>query len=273
MHNMVHHVPLPWTRLPFTFDTEALQRDVAAFSADAWKPHFNQNDYEGQWSSIALRSRSGRSDDILPHGSAGDYQDTPLLATSPALKAAIDQFQIPLKSVRLLRLHAGSRVREHSDHDIGLADGELRIHIPIQTSDAVEFIVANRRLRLREGESWYIDFSQPHRIHNAGTDHRIHLVIDGTVNPWAVEMLQRSVREIRTESEEPAGMAQLRSFCNLVWNTPSLQASLMKPGYADAFLDEVVLSGSQHSFLFERSDAQAWLDNNRRDWMMRCASL
>lgn len=273
MHNMVHHVPLPWTRLPFTFDAALLQREVTAFTEDAWQPHFNQNDYEGQWSSIALRSRSGRSDDILPNGSAEEYQDTPLLAASPALKAALDQFHIPMKSVRLLRLHAGSRVREHSDHDIGLADGELRIHIPVRTSDAVEFIVANRRLRLREGESWYIDFSQSHRIHNAGTEHRIHLVIDGVTNPWAIEMLQRSVREIRTESEEPAGTTYVRAFCNVVWEMPSLQALLMKPNHRDTFLDEVVASGNQHGFPFERSDAEAWLNSNRHDWLMRNASL
>ncbi len=90
-----------------------------------------------------------------------------------ASAAAVNAFEFPKEAVRLLRLHAGARIKEHRDHDLGLADGELRIHVPIATNDDVEFIVANRRLILQEGESWYIDFSQPHRINNPGASDRV----------------------------------------------------------------------------------------------------
>jgi hypothetical protein len=260
-------VPLPWTKLPFFFDPAGLRADVAAIPADAWVPHFNQHDYEGQWSSAALRSKNGRSDAIV--GAAEDFCDTPLTAQCPHLRAAVEAFKFPKKSVRLLRLHAGSRVREHRDSDLGLADGELRIHVPVATSEDVEFVVANRRLMLREGDAWYIDFSQPHRIHNRSASDRIHLVIDGTVNDWATALLNRATREIVTESFEPAGIASLRRFSEIVFDNPQLQSQLLAITDRRQFLDAVAAAGCAHGCAFEPAEAESIFDQRRREWMQR----
>ncbi len=184
---------LRWTRLPLRFDPTALQADVAAIPEEAWQAHFNQQDYEGEWSVLALRSRSGATSDIVALGMAEDFCDTPLLASLPALRAVLDSFRFPLKSVRLMRLHAGSRIHEHRDRDLTLDDGEMRLHVPVFTSDAVEFFVSGERLFLREGECWYIDFSLPHRIVNSGTEHRVHLVIDAVATEAAIDLLRQSV--------------------------------------------------------------------------------
>ncbi len=182
-------------RLPFRFDMARLKAEVAAIPENLWQPHFNQADFEGEWSSVALRSRSGAATDIVPLGAAQDFRNTPLLAASPGLQVALQHFDFPLKSVRLMRLHAGSEILEHRDRDLSLAAGELRLHIPIFTSDAVEFYLAGERVSLREGECWYLDFSQPHRIANRGAYPRVHLVIDGECNAWARGLLRRSAEE------------------------------------------------------------------------------
>jgi hypothetical protein len=264
---------IQWTKLPLTFDAAQLREDVAAIPEEAWVPHFNQSDYAGEWSSVALRSKSGDARDIMAQGSAEEFSDTPLMAACPHLREAVAAFAIPLKAVRLLRLHPGSRIKEHRDRDLGLADGELRIHVPVQTNDRVEFIVANRILPLRQGEAWFIDFSQPHRIRNEGTEHRIHLVIDGTVNEWAQQMLLRSVQEIVTETFDPPRIASFRAFRELVWADAALQARLLPIYDASELLEATVAAGAERGYAFERADVQSVLQQHRMEWMMRSAEL
>ncbi len=260
---------LPWTKLPLFFDPAGLRADLEAIPADAWVPHFNQQDYAGEWSIVALRSRSGRNEDIEPRGAAEEFRDTPLAAQCPHLKAAVEAFRFPIKSARLLRLHAGSRVREHRDRDLGLAAGELRIHVPVTTNEDVEFIVANRRLILREGESWYIDFSQPHRIDNRGKSDRIHLVIDGRVNDWALVLLERGVREMVTETFEPARAASLRAFCERVYEDPELQGKLIGIARPDQFLEAVVAAGAECGCAFDIADVESEFNRRKHEWLMR----
>lgn len=265
-------VTLPWTKLPFFFDPISLRADLRVISDSIWTPHFNQQDYAGNWSIVSLRSRTGLAEDILPHGTGDEFRNTPLAALCPHLQAAVEVFKFPKKSVRLLRLHAGSRVREHRDADLGLADGELRIHIPVATNDEVEFVVANRKLVLREGEAWYIDFSQPHRIDNRSKSDRIHLVIDGTVNEWAAELLERSSREVVTETFEPTGVANLRIFREMVFEDAHLQATLLAIEDRQQFLETVVGLGLQRGCEFELEVAESAFDLKRREWMERLVS-
>jgi aspartyl/asparaginyl beta-hydroxylase (cupin superfamily) len=93
-------------------------------------------------------------------------------------------FECQLLAVRLLRLKAGSRIKEHTDLNLGYEDGEIRLHIPIHTNPGVEFYLSGRRIILAEGECWYVNTSLPHRVANTGERDRIHLVIDCVVNDW-----------------------------------------------------------------------------------------
>lgn len=54
--------------------------------------------------------------------------DTPVLARCGYFREVLGAFQCPLTSVRLLKLGAGARIREHRDYRFGFEDGELRIH-------------------------------------------------------------------------------------------------------------------------------------------------
>ena len=87
-------------------------------------------------------------------------------------------------SVRFLKLGAGATIRRHRDYDLGLEDGEIRLHLPIHTNPNVEFLLDDQRVELREGELWYLNFNLHHSVHNRSDADRIHLVIDCVVNPW-----------------------------------------------------------------------------------------
>lgn len=266
-------VSIPWTRLPFSFDAALLRRDLDVIPDAAWVAHFNANDYSGQWSSISLRSRTGCANDIVPRGKQADFTDTPLARQCPGIMSVVQAFDFPKKSVRLLRLRPGSKVREHRDADLGLADGEIRIHVPILTNERVEFIVANRQLMLRPGEAWYIDFSQPHRIDNAGDTDRIHLVIDGTANDWVLALIRRSAAEIASETLEPERVRSFRDFRNAVFDDPRLQAELLEITDPRRLFGAVVALGAARGHRFTLTEVESAYEERRLAWMERLRQL
>src|SRR5262249_4486554 len=120
-------VSRPALRLPLRFDEGGLLHDLSTCLRADWPQHFNGRDYEGDWSSIALRSASGRAQDISAHPGA-TYRSTPLLDECPHFCAVVERFECPLETVRLLRLGPGGIINEHRDPGTGYADGVLRIH-------------------------------------------------------------------------------------------------------------------------------------------------
>jgi hypothetical protein len=177
-------------RLPLTFDPARLQNDFAGLTEQDWVPHFNRAYYEGDWSAVPLRSIGGRSDHIYSDPVRRDFESTSILHRCPYLQEVLTAFPCPLLAVRLLRLKSGSRIREHTDLNLGYEDGEIRIHVPIHTNADVEFYLAGARVILCEGECWYINTSLPHRVVNGGAADRIHLVIDCVVDDWVRAMFE-----------------------------------------------------------------------------------
>jgi hypothetical protein len=177
-------------RLPVNFNVSDLLHDLRICEENVWKNHFNRRDYEGRWTSIALRSLSGNTDDINAH--AGIYSDTPLLAKCIYFRKVIAYFECEKESVRLMNLAPGSVIKSHTDRDCGYQHGILRIHIPILTSEDVYFIVNNTNLIMNPGECWYADFSLPHSVRNEGKNNRIHLVIDGKRNAWTDKLFEKA---------------------------------------------------------------------------------
>jgi ribosomal protein S18 acetylase RimI-like enzyme len=177
-------------KLPLRFDPARLQADLTRILAEEFVPHFNTAYYQGDWSAVPLRSIGGRADQIYPDPTARSaFADTPLLARCAYLNEVLATVRCPQQSVRLLRLKAGSVIKEHSDFDLGFEDGEVRLHIPIITNPGVEFILNQVRVIMNEGECWYLNVNLPHRVANRGTEDRIHLVIDCVVNDWLRDLL------------------------------------------------------------------------------------
>jgi Aspartyl/Asparaginyl beta-hydroxylase len=188
-------VPLPdRVRLLLPFDATALAAEVAAIPASAWVPHFNTATYEGEWSGLALRSPGGSTKQLYPGANADEpFADTELLGASPACQDALAQFRCPVLTARLLALAPGALIKEHSDLRLGWEDGEVRIHVPVLTSDGVEFFLDGAAVTMRAGEAWYLDLNLPHRAANRSSQPRVHLVVDCVVDDWLDSLLKASV--------------------------------------------------------------------------------
>lgn len=185
-------------RLPFSFDPVLLQADLQRCLAAEWPGHFNQKDYSGKWSSIALRSASGNPLDI--HSIPGkECVDTFLLESCDYFRELLAQFQCPMETVRLLNLGAGGVIHEHRDPGAGYHEGFLRIHIPVLTNEKASMTVGGHTLHMKAGECWYADFGQLHSVRNDGDTDRIHLVIDGLRNEWSDELFRRAGYDFEEE--------------------------------------------------------------------------
>jgi Aspartyl/Asparaginyl beta-hydroxylase len=183
-------------RLPFSFEPELLARDLQSLSAVDWIKHFVSQNYEGDWSVIPLRGKAGATHPIMmiySDPTCREFADTPMLAVCPYYREVLATFQAPLQAVRLMRLTAGSVIKEHADYDLSFEDGTVRLHIPVVTNPDVEFYLSRKRVVLEAGSCWYLRLADPHSVANNGGTDRIHMVIDATVNDWMSRLLQASV--------------------------------------------------------------------------------
>lgn len=177
-------------KLPFRFDPGKLKKDAERIGEAKWIAHYNQAIYEGEWSGVALRSAAGTQVNLYPDPNATEFADTEILGRCPYIQEVLNSFHCPMTSVRILRLRPGATIAEHRDYKLGYEDGEVRIHIPIQTAKGVEFFLDGVQVSMREGEAWYLNFNLPHRVNNGSSSDRLHLVMDCTVNDWLTAQLQ-----------------------------------------------------------------------------------
>jgi hypothetical protein len=182
-------------RLPLEFEPSRLAADLANFSSAQWIEHFVKQNYDGDWSVIALRGPAGATHPvqmIYSDPSRSDFEDTPALAGSPYFQVVLAAFACPLQAVRLMRLAPGSVIKEHHDHDLSFEQGMVRIHIPVITNEGVDFRLNGARVAMPAGSSWYLRLSDPHSVANRGADDRVHLVIDAGVNDWVAALFERA---------------------------------------------------------------------------------
>ncbi|HBY34527.1 MAG TPA: aspartyl beta-hydroxylase, partial [Delftia acidovorans] len=157
--------------------------------------HVNHGGYEGVWRVMPLRCQRQHvaAHPILQSFSIEepeeDWKDLPLLQHCPAIRQVLEQLQCPLRSVRLMQLKAGSSIKPHRDHGLGLAHGQARLHVPVHTHPDVQFIVEGRTIPMAAGELWYFNADATHEVVNRGTRDRTHLVIDCLANAWLADSI------------------------------------------------------------------------------------
>jgi len=175
-----------------TFDVQPLQEDLRRLQASDWIDHFVEQNYQGEWSVIPLRGPAIATHPVMmiySDPTCTDFVDTPFLENTKHFRIVLQTFKCPLLAVRLMKLAQGSRIKEHTDHDLDVESGIVRLHIPIVTNDEVEFRLNSTRVILREGECWYLRLSDPHSVENNGNSYRVHMVIDAQVNEWLLAKL------------------------------------------------------------------------------------
>ncbi|MFY2763714.1 aspartyl/asparaginyl beta-hydroxylase domain-containing protein [Arenimonas sp. MALMAid1274] len=189
---------IPFARIDGPLDLAPLRAELSRLLQAPWYDHVNQRDYRGGWDVLPLRCQREHLSQhpILQSFAIGwgdDWADLPVLQTLPALRAVLDRVHAPLQAARLMRLKAGAEIRPHRDAGLGIDHGLARLHLPLQTSEHVQFIVGGQVVPMAPGELWYFDADQVHEVHNRGDQDRIHLVIDCTANDWLRERVHGGV--------------------------------------------------------------------------------
>lgn len=182
--------------LPFTFDVEKLLAETQAL---------NLEHYE-YYKVIPLRSPAHLVDTSLPFpppaldyadGTWTDWMNTAALEKSPYLKSIVDQFSqyTTVNLVRLLFLAPLSVVKEHTDPTLALEEAKsmIRLTIPIDNNEGVEFFLNDSLVPMKVGEYWYLRLSDPHRIANNGSTNRINLTIDIIPNDNIIGIINDSM--------------------------------------------------------------------------------
>jgi hypothetical protein len=205
-------------RLTMNFDVAGVRADLLALSDPNWRPHFNTGYYSGNWSGISLRTSGGNSKTLYSTPNS-EFADTELMPAFPSVRNILDHFPCSILSVRFLRLQKGGIIKEHFDNALSFEDGEVRLHIPVETNDGVEFMSNGKSLMMAEGECWYINAGLPHSAANKGETDRIHLVIDCFVNDWVrsffpkIEAVHdKGMSAIKTEKDLRNMIAALRNM-------------------------------------------------------------
>lgn len=259
-------------RLPLEFDAVRLRQDLALVRPEEWVAHHNKQGYEGGWSGVSLRGVGGAAADIR----AGDgapltsVADTPILARCPYFAEVLRQFPCPVRSARLLRLCPGAIIREHRDNQLGIENGEVRIHIPILTNPDVAFFVNGERLTMNPGETWYINFNLPHRVKNLGASDRIHFVIDCVVDDWLRGLLPADAAQLDPPpAERPRSPDDWQRFHALVAQDEQLQEELRDTVDLELFVRQVVKLGASCGCQFAAADVEEALRAARREWLER----
>ena len=172
-------------KFPFNFDAKPLQTDAAQFAPEEWTTHFNTHIFAGDWSGVALRAVKDSHSPLYPDPFApAGFAETEMMPRCPNVRKVLSAFECELTSVRFLKLGAGASIRPHRDYQLGIEDGEIRIHVPVATNPQVEFVLDGQKIEMTEGEAWYLNVNFYHSVVNAGATDRIHLVIDCVVNDW-----------------------------------------------------------------------------------------
>ena len=182
-------------QLPFTFDVEKMLVEAHALKQDHYE----------YYKVISLRSPAHLVDISLPFpppvsdyadGSWTNWMDTPNLEKSLYLKSIINKFNqfTTVNLVRLLFLAPNSVVKEHTDPTLALEEEKsmIRLTIPIDNNEGVEFFLNDTLVPMKVGECWYLRLSDTHRVINKGTTDRINLTIDIIPNDKIIEIINNA---------------------------------------------------------------------------------
>ncbi len=233
----------------------------------AWKTHFNTGYHNGGWQAIALRESNMASLGIAPGEHALEtYYDNAILAACPGIAQLVAHIQCPLKAVRLMRLVSGGIIREHVDAGVSLESGEVRLHLVLDSDEHTHFYVAQKRVPMRQGECWYVNVAQPHRVANTGSKDRIHLVIDCVVNPWLIDAVRASDQgDPYPDLDDP--QAAFERFKATVFANSGLQVRLLTKTDETAFVAESVAAGMEFGLIFSDAEVVSAMNAGRRAWI------
>jgi hypothetical protein len=214
--------------LAASYDKEKLRNDldavVAAFES---RPQYRIDHHYGGWRAIGLISHEGNhlEDRPLP----GPYKKTEALRRAPYIESILDSFNCEKRRVRISALLPGKNIYWHMDYHESVDSDLVRLHIPIRTTEDVEFQICHEDCRWNEGELWYGDFTFPHRVRNGGTATRVHLLVDLAKNEEVLALFPKEIfaqtnRRLQVKSvcrRLLRGYERMPKVINLIEGTPA----------------------------------------------------
>lgn len=251
-------------RLPLEFDVARLREEAEAFGEGEWRPH--PQGHPGN-SALPLISRGG---DPLDDAVAGEMLPTPHLERSPYLRQVLASLGAVIGRSRLMRLDGRAEATMHVDTNYYWAD-RVRVHIPIVTDPAIEFICDEHSLHMAPGECWIFDAWRRHNVLNPTGERRIHLVADTVGSHRFWELVAAGERPFQTEPR--AGM----ETAAIGWNPdsePELQTErrnlppVMSPWEQDRLASWLLeeLGDAARATPEAKRDLAAALTRLGRDW-------
>lgn len=202
-------------KFPMSFDIARLQAELERMQAGEWVRHYDLTQPSG-WTTIPLRSINGalNGPDSIRHGRFDEYKNTPLLEGFPYLSEVIAAFKCPIGRVRLSNMAPHMAINPHRDIEeevASVAFGQVRLHIPITTSEKVVFFVGKERLQMAPGRLYYADFAKTHSVLNDGDESRVHLFLELKMNDWLRGLFPEFT------ATEKLDMALQRIYLPLFW--------------------------------------------------------
>lgn len=182
-------------QLPFTFNAEKMLIEA----------HTLKQEHYEYYKVILLRGPAHLVDTSLPipppaddyaDGSWTNWMNTPDLEKSPYLKSIINTINqyTTVNLVRLLFLAPNSVVKKHTDPTLALEveKSMIRLTIPIDNNEGVEFFLNDTLAPMKVGECWYLRLSDTHHVINKGTTDRINLTIDIIPNDKIIQIIHNA---------------------------------------------------------------------------------
>lgn len=249
-----------FSRLPLMIEVDPLRAALADIDEALWQAHFNRDYYQGDWSGVALIAPDSQV--ALAHGDGPPIKRQPWL-NDPRWEQGLRGLEVEIRSVRLLRLGGASHIREHRDYDLGGADADMRLHVPLLAPEEVDFMLEDQRVPMRTGECWFLDLYRRHSVNNHGDSPRIHLVIDCRPGPWLDGRIADGLASTPAAQAGRFNLAYGR-FQRWLEERPQLLQEL------DALLDPEVLIerslalGRQQGLLFSPDQVRAALRARRQ---------
>jgi len=158
------------------FKAKVLALCDADWDAQAWRQKRFDTHSDTQTIELIF-DKDFRHDDPTVHEKFIELDCDTLL--EPALQSISDYYTGDGYVVRaiLVRLKPQGVIPTHIDTGYSLMNCR-RIHIPIHSTERVEFIVGGEPQVMKEGELWEINNAREHSVVNKGDQGRVHLIVD-----------------------------------------------------------------------------------------------
>ena len=188
-------------RLNRDFDPKKLQADLEAAQSQFRSAPQAGGYHDGSWTGIALKAINGDFKNTMAMSFTNvDY--TEVMDHCPYFKEILDSMPFPVGVTRILFLPPGKKIGKHTDRGFSWENGHVRLHIPIVTSQKVQFNIGEESVHWPAGQFWFGDFNQPHWLDNQSDIVRVHIVMDCFVTTELLSLFpETALEQIRQSTE------------------------------------------------------------------------